>query len=194
MVAHIKKYIKSLFSKKKLLASRLPLLEVWKEVYITKNKFHIRHWWEHVRIWSYCALWENISIIATNHNINLPAVQHRIYQTHFGKYPWNISKWPIRIGNDVRIGDNVTILSWVEIGDGACIATWSVVTKNVSPYAIVWWVPAKEIKKRFSDDMISYLSEIKRRNRDSKKMSVNTAFFHRDLNKTTVKQLQSILV
>ena len=48
----------------------------------------------------------------------------------------------------------------VTIGDGAIIATKSVVTKDVEPYAIVGGNPAKEIRKRFSEEKIKELLEI----------------------------------
>lgn len=71
------------------------------------------------------------------------------------------SKGNVRIGNDVWIGINVTILSGVEIGDGAVVAAESVVTKSVPPYTIVGGSPAKEIKKRFTDEQIMALLKIK---------------------------------
>jgi acetyltransferase-like isoleucine patch superfamily enzyme len=65
------------------------------------------------------------------------------------------------IGNDVWIGDNVTIMSGVHIGDGAVIANSSHVCKDVVPYTIVGGNPAKLIKKRFTEEQISKLMEIK---------------------------------
>lgn len=65
------------------------------------------------------------------------------------------------IGNDVWIGHDATIMPGVAIGDGAIIATKAVVTKDVAPYTIVGGNPAKPIKKRFSDDIISKLLELK---------------------------------
>ncbi len=70
-------------------------------------------------------------------------------------------KGNIVIGNDVWIGYNATIMAGVKIGDGAIIATNSTVTKDVPPYTIVGGNPAKEIKKRFSDDEIATLLELK---------------------------------
>ncbi|GAA0743497.1 CatB-related O-acetyltransferase [Gaetbulibacter jejuensis] len=65
------------------------------------------------------------------------------------------------IGNDVWIGHNATIMPGVTIGDGAIIATKAVVAKNVEPYTIVGGNPAEPIKKRFSEDTISKLLELK---------------------------------
>ena len=65
------------------------------------------------------------------------------------------------IGNDVWIADNVTIMSGVHIGDGAVIANNSHVCKDVAPYTIVGGNPAKLIKKRFKEEQIEKLMEIK---------------------------------
>ena len=61
----------------------------------------------------------------------------------------------------------------VEIGDGAIIASISEVTKNVAPYTIVGGNPAKEIKKRFADDVIDSLLKIAWWNWDIEKITHN---------------------
>ena len=71
------------------------------------------------------------------------------------------NKGGIIIGNDVWIGYEAVILSGVTVGDGAIIGTRAVVTKDVPPYTIVGGVPAKPIKKRFSEDTIVSLLKIK---------------------------------
>lgn len=65
------------------------------------------------------------------------------------------------IGNDVWIANSVKIIGGVRIGDGAVIGAGSVVTKDVRPYSIVAGVPAKVIKIRFPEDIISKLLELK---------------------------------
>jgi virginiamycin A acetyltransferase len=70
-------------------------------------------------------------------------------------------KGDIIIGNDVWIGYNATIMAGVTIGDGAIIAANATVIKNVSPYSIVGGNPGIEIKKRFSEQTITKLLEIK---------------------------------
>ena len=71
------------------------------------------------------------------------------------------NKGDIIIGNDVWIGYEAVILSGVTIGDGAVIGARAVVTKDVPPYTIVGGVPAGIIRKRFSDDVISALLNMK---------------------------------
>lgn len=65
------------------------------------------------------------------------------------------------VGNDVWIGSEAMIMSGVKIGDGAVIGSRSLVTKDVAPYTIVGGNPAKPIKKRFSDEEIQILLDIK---------------------------------
>ena len=74
------------------------------------------------------------------------------------QYP---QKGDITIGNDVWIGYRATIMAGVTIGDGAIIAANATVTKDVAPYAIVGGNPAMEIRKRFSDEKIGRLLDIK---------------------------------
>lgn len=70
-------------------------------------------------------------------------------------------KGDIVIGNDVWIGYEAVILSGVRIGDGAIIGARAVVTKDVPPYTIVGGVPAKEIRKRFDEETIVKLLELR---------------------------------
>lgn len=71
------------------------------------------------------------------------------------------NKGDIVIGNDVWIGYEAVIMAGVTIGDGAIIGTRAVVTRDVEPYAIVGGVPAKPIRKRFSDEQIATLLALK---------------------------------
>ena len=63
----------------------------------------------------------------------------------------------IKTGNDVWIGARALILDGVTVGHGAIIAANAVVTKDVSPYAIVGGVPARIIKYRFAENKIKEL-------------------------------------
>ena len=96
---------------------------------------------------------------------------------------WNLEKkdvtksWDnkgnIIIGNDAWIGYEAVILAGVTIGDGAIIGTRAVVTKDVPPYTIVGGVPAKPIKKRFSEEIISKLLDIQWWNWSDEKIAKN---------------------
>lgn len=69
-------------------------------------------------------------------------------------------KGDIVVGNDVWIGYDCLIKGGVTIGDGAIIATRSVVVKDVPPYSVVGGNPAKVIKMRFDDNTIKRLLNI----------------------------------
>ena len=92
----------------------------------------------------------------------------------FSTYPFKIfggswSDTPINfehkgdtvIGNDVWIGNSVTFMPGVKIGDGSIIGANSVVTKNVDPYTIVAGNPAKVIRKRFEDETTGFLINLR---------------------------------
>lgn len=49
----------------------------------------------------------------------------------------------------------------VKIGDGAVIAAYSVVTRDIEPYTVAGGNPARPIKKRFDDELIQLLLRFK---------------------------------
>ena len=75
------------------------------------------------------------------------------------------------------IGANTSIMDGVEIGDGAIIAANALVNKNIPPYTIVGGVPAKFIKKRFSDDYIEFLLKFKWWEKPKSWISANAKYF-----------------
>ena len=77
------------------------------------------------------------------------------------------------IGNDVWIGENVIIMSGVNIGDGGIIANNSHVVKDVEPYSIVGGNPTQFIKYRFTSEQIEKLLEIKWWDWDDEKIKAN---------------------
>ena len=84
--------------------------------------------------------------------------KNEVNKKHLSELP---NKGDTIVGNDVWIGQNVTIMPGVHIGDGAVIGANSVVAKDVSPYTIVAGNHIKEIRKRFSEDEINILLKIK---------------------------------
>jgi virginiamycin A acetyltransferase len=64
------------------------------------------------------------------------------------------------IGNDVWIGYDSVIMPGIKIGDGAIIATRSLVTHDVQPYNIVAGNPARIVRQRFHDATIAELLAI----------------------------------
>lgn len=66
----------------------------------------------------------------------------------------------IVIGNDVWIGRGARVMSGVTIEDGAVIGAYAVVTKDVRSYAIVVGHPARELRRRFTDEQVQALRRI----------------------------------
>ena len=79
--------------------------------------------------------------------------------------PPHLSQLPFKgdtvAGNDMWLGRESVILSGVTIGDGAIVAAYSVVARDVEPYAVVGGNPARPIKKRFSQELIDLLLRLR---------------------------------
>ena len=83
------------------------------------------------------------------------------------------NKGNTEIGNDVWIGYRSLIMPGIRIGDGAIVATASVVTKDIPPYTIVGGNPAKILRRRFDEAVIGKLLEIRWWNWDAAKITKN---------------------
>lgn len=120
-------------------------------------------------IGKYCSIACGAKFMFTsgNHNMtSLSTYPFPIFYEEWGLSGADITEaWDnhgdIVIGNDVWIGYEAVIMQGVHVGDGAIIGTRAVVTKDVPPYTIVGGIPAKEIRKRFSEDIIAKLIKLK---------------------------------
>ena len=95
------------------------------------------------------------------------------------------------VGNDVWIGERVMIMGGATIGDGSVIGAGAIVTKDVPPYTIVAGVPAKPIRKRFSEDIITRLEELKWWDMPEDKLKENIALFQKE--NVTVEELERLM-
>ena len=136
---------------------------------------------EKLIIGKYCSIACGAKFMFTcgNHNMtSLSTYPFPIFDEEWGLNGADITDaWDnngdIVIGNDVWIGYEAVIMQGVHIGDGAIIGTRAVVTKDVLPYTIVGGVPAKEIRKRFSKDVIAKLIDLQWWNWDDEKVQKN---------------------
>ncbi len=83
------------------------------------------------------------------------------YPMRIPGYPKTFSEEKITIGNDVWIGRNATLLGEITIGDGAIIGAFSVVAKDIPPYAVVVGNPCVIKRYRFTPEQIESLLKIK---------------------------------
>lgn len=130
-------------------------------------QYPINH--DHLMIGKFCSIACGVKFIFNSANHTLSSFSTYPFPIFFEE--WNLdiknitkawdNKGDIIIGNDVWIGYEAIIMPGVTIGDGAIIGTRSIVTKDVPPYTIVGGIPAKPIRKRFSDDMIQSLLTMK---------------------------------
>lgn len=117
----------------------------------------------HCKVGAFCSISWNVSIGGANHDYNRVTTHSFLYNKEFGLLEgepvYDRFSDECVVGNDVWIGCNVCICRGVKIGNGAVIGSGAVVTHDVEPYTIVAGVPAKIIKKRFSDDIIKILQK-----------------------------------
>ncbi|MEM0979688.1 MAG: CatB-related O-acetyltransferase [Cyanobacteria bacterium P01_H01_bin.58] len=138
-------------------------------------------------IGKFCAIASDVKFIMNGGN-------HRT--DWFTNYPFPVfghgwesampADWPNKgdtiIGNDVWIGYGATLMPGVQIGDGAIVASQSLVTKSVEPYSVVGGNPAREIRQRFDSETIQALLAIQWWHWSIEKITRNlTAICHCDL-------------
>ena len=131
-------------------------------------------------IGKYCAIGRGVKFImnGANHKMN-----------GFSTYPFYIfgNGWEVAtpaqddlpnkgntvVGNDVWMGYEALVMPGVQIGHGAIIASRSVVTADVPPYAIVGGNPARVIRRRFPDETVAALLDIAWWDWDAEKVTKN---------------------
>lgn len=112
-----------------------------------------------LEIGKYVSIGPGVKRFEVNHDVTAVTTSPFIFNPICGWVDKDYrEKQKLVIGNDVWIGANVVICpSCHRIGNGSVIAAGAVVTQDVPPYSIVGGVPAKVIKKRFSDDVCEAL-------------------------------------
>lgn len=120
-------------------------------------------------IGKFCALASGVQFIMGPANHRVSSVSTYPFHVFGGIWaentPPHMSQLPFKgdtvVGNDVWIGRNSVILPGVHIGDGAIIAAQSVVAKDVEPYTLAGGNPARPIRKRFDQELIDLLLELR---------------------------------
>jgi acetyltransferase-like isoleucine patch superfamily enzyme len=118
-----------------------------------------------VHIGNFCSISHGFEVLTGgNHPLNListyPFARNYFTDLFDPHPPFGYSKGDVIIQNDVWIGQNVAVMSGIKINNGAIIGAYSVVTKDVPPYAMVAGNPATIKKYRFDDKTIQRLLKI----------------------------------
>ena len=129
--------------------------------------YKINH--DKLKIGRFCSIACGARFLFTSGNHSLKSLSTYTFPIFFEEWEldraditsaWD-NKGDIIVGNDVWIGFEAVIMQGVKIGDGAIIGSRAVVTKDVEPYTIVGGVPAKPIRKRFGDETIKALLDLR---------------------------------
>ena len=120
-------------------------------------------------IGKFCSIASGTTFIMGPANHRISSVSTYPFAVFGGRWAQNVPphlaqlprKGDIVVGNDVWFGRRCVIMPGVTIGDGAIIAAYSVVTRDVGPYTVVGGNPARFMKKRFDDGLIRLLEEVR---------------------------------
>lgn len=150
-----------------------PNICVGEFTYIADSNFesHVTHLYDwngdRLIIGKFCQIAAGVEFVMNGANHQMNAVTTFPFYTLEG---WDMSpperhdlplKGDTVIGSDVWIGQNAVILPGVHIGDGAIIGADSVVGSDIAPYTIVVGNPARPLRKRFDDELITLLLDFK---------------------------------
>lgn len=116
-------------------------------------------------IGKFCAIASGTKFIMDPANQRMSSVTTYPFNVFGGAWteltPPHMSQLPhkgdIVVGNDVWIGRESVIMPGVTIGDGAIVAAYSVVARDVPAYTVVGGNPATFIKNRFDDELTALL-------------------------------------
>lgn len=120
-------------------------------------------------IGKFCAIAKGVEFVMNGANHRMDCVTTYPFYVMGGD--WGLGIAPIKeelplkgdtvVGNDVWIGQNVTVMPGVHIGDGAIIGANSVVASDIPPYAIAVGNPCRVVRKRFDDELIKLLLQLR---------------------------------
>lgn len=163
-------FLKNIITSPNIIVGDYTYYDDFKDVYnFERNvKYHFDFIGDKLIIGKFCMIASGVTFImnGANHKMDgITAYPFNIFGNGWEKVTPKMEELPFKgdtiVGNDVWIGSNATIMPGVHIGDGAIIATNTTVTKDVAPYTVVGGNPGKEIRKRFSEEKIEELLELK---------------------------------
>lgn len=110
-----------------------------------------------ISIGQFCSIGPDCSIRSDNHRLDRISTYpfNQIEDGGAGTEKDYVAE-PVSIGNDVWLGEGVTVLPGANIGDGCVIAARSVVARGeYPPYSIIAGIPGKVIRARIPAESIA---------------------------------------
>ncbi len=130
---------------------------------------HVTHHYDFIGdkliIGKFCAIARGIEFVMNGANHRMNSVTTYLMGGGWEKFAPTLDELPLKgdtvVGNDVWIGQNVTVMPGVHIGDGAIIAANSVVAKDVPAYCVAGGNPCRVIRQRFDEELTEYLLKLR---------------------------------
>ena len=135
-----------------------------------------------LHIGAFCSIGPNVTFVVsgTQPTDVLSTYPFKTYILHEANEGMKVKD--MYIDDDAWIGANAIILPGVHVGQGAVIGAGAVVTKDVEPYAIVAGMPARTIRRRFSDEIIHELIKLDFKQLTPQQIKEHAAEFYEPLN------------
>src|ERR1700686_1870992 len=135
--------------------------------------------------------------------ITLGASAHPLDRATTHTFPWRsrdggfvddreLSVETLRMGHDVWIGCNAVVLSGVTIGNSAVIAAGSIVTRDVPAYTVVMGVPARAVRLRYDEALVTRLSALSWWYWPTEVLRKHVSLFQAPLTENIVEELEDI--
>ena len=164
-------YIKNVITRPNILVGEYTYYDDW-ETGGVDFEAHVTHHYEFLGdkliIGKFCAIGKGVEFVMNGANHRMRSVTtypFNIFGHGWEKCTPTLDDLPLKgdtvVGSDVWLGQNVTVLPGVHIGDGAVIGACSVVARDIPPYTVAAGSPCRVLRPRFDQALTDYLLELR---------------------------------